>query len=48
MVKKEVFEWLQSGQKTIELRRGKSKQGDRKSYFKTKEVNRNRTRSSHN
>jgi len=28
MVKKEVFEWIRTGQKNIELRRGKSKQGD--------------------
>jgi len=28
MVKKEVFEWIRTGQKTIELRRGKVKQGD--------------------
>jgi hypothetical protein len=26
MVKKEVFEWTRTGQKTIELRRGKAKQ----------------------
>jgi len=25
MVKKEVFEWIRNGQKTIELRRGKAK-----------------------
>jgi ASC-1-like (ASCH) protein len=28
MVKKEVFEWIRTGQKTIELRRGKAKQGN--------------------
>ena len=28
MVKKEVFEWVRTGQKTIELRRGKAKEGD--------------------
>ena len=28
MVKKEVFEWIRSGQKNIELRRGKPKKGD--------------------
>jgi len=28
MVKKEVFEWIQTGKKTIELRRGKAKSGD--------------------
>jgi len=28
MVKKEVFEWIWTGQKTIELRRGKAKKGD--------------------
>ena len=28
MVKKEVFEWIRTGQKTIELRRGKAKKGD--------------------
>jgi len=28
MVKKEVFEWIRSGQKNIELRRGKAKKGD--------------------
>jgi ASC-1-like (ASCH) protein len=29
MVKKEAFEWIKTGQKTIELRRGKAKAGDR-------------------
>jgi len=28
MVKKEVFEWIQTGKKTIELRKGKAKAGD--------------------
>jgi len=28
MVKKEVFEWIKTGQKTIELRKGKAKAGD--------------------
>ena len=28
MVKKEVYEWIQTGQKSIELRRGKAKSGD--------------------
>jgi hypothetical protein len=28
MVKKEVFEWIRTGQKNIELRRGKAKQGN--------------------
>ncbi|MGQ9552461.1 MAG: hypothetical protein ACUVUE_08565 [Candidatus Bathycorpusculaceae bacterium] len=28
MVKKEVFEWITTGQKTIELRKGKAKAGD--------------------
>ena len=28
MVKKEVFEWIRTGQKTIELRRWKAKQGN--------------------
>ena len=28
MVKKEVFEWIQTGQKNIELRRGKTEKGD--------------------
>jgi len=28
MVKKEVFEWIKTGKKTIELRRGKAKSGD--------------------
>jgi len=28
MVKKEVFEWVQTGKKTIELRKGKAKSGD--------------------
>jgi len=28
MVKKEVFEWIQTGKKTIELRKGKAKSGD--------------------
>ena len=28
MVKKEVFEWIKTGQKTIELRTGKAKAGD--------------------
>jgi ASC-1-like (ASCH) protein len=28
MVKKEVFEWIETGRKTIELRKGKAKSGD--------------------
>jgi ASC-1-like (ASCH) protein len=28
MVKKEVFEWIKTGQKTIELRKGEAKAGD--------------------
>ena len=28
MVKKEVFEWIRTGRKTIELRKGKAKSGD--------------------
>jgi len=28
MVKKEVFEWIRTGQKTLELRRGKAMKGD--------------------
>ncbi len=28
MVKKEVFEWIKTGQKTIEIRKGKAKAGD--------------------
>ncbi|MEM2111950.1 MAG: hypothetical protein QXX08_08770 [Candidatus Bathyarchaeia archaeon] len=28
IVKKEVFEWIKTGQKTIELRKGKAKAGD--------------------
>lgn len=28
MVKKEVFEWIKTGQKTVELRKGKAKSGD--------------------
>jgi ASC-1-like (ASCH) protein len=28
MVKKEVCEWIRTGQKNIELRRGKTKKGD--------------------
>ena len=28
MVKKEVFEWIKTRQKTIELRKGKAKSGD--------------------
>ena len=28
MVKKEVFEWIKTGPKTIELRKGKAKAGD--------------------
>jgi len=28
MVKKEVFEWIKTGKKTIELRKGKAKSGD--------------------
>ena len=28
MVKKEVFRWIQTGKKTIELRKGKAKSGD--------------------
>jgi ASC-1-like (ASCH) protein len=29
MVKKEVFEWIRSGQKTIELRRGRAREDDK-------------------
>jgi ASC-1-like (ASCH) protein len=29
LAKKEVFEWLKNGQKTIDIRRGKPKQSDR-------------------
>jgi ASC-1-like (ASCH) protein len=29
MVKKEVFEWIGTGQKTIELRRGRARKGDK-------------------
>lgn len=29
LAKKEVFEWLKSGQKTIDIRKGKPRQGDR-------------------
>jgi hypothetical protein len=29
MVKKEVFEWIRTGQKTIELRRGRDREGDK-------------------
>jgi len=28
MVKKEVFEWIKAGQKTVELRTGKARSGD--------------------
>ena len=28
MVKKEVFEWIKTGQKTIEIRKGRAKSGD--------------------
>jgi len=28
MVKKEIFEWIRTGKKNIELRRGKAKKGD--------------------
>jgi len=28
VIKKEVFEWIRRGNKTIELRRGKAKKGD--------------------
>jgi len=28
MVEKEVFEWIRTGQKTIELRKGKAMKGD--------------------
>jgi ASC-1-like (ASCH) protein len=28
MVKKEIFEWIRSGRKTVELRKGKAKSGD--------------------
>lgn len=28
MVKKEIFEWVRTGQKNIDLRRGKAKKGD--------------------
>jgi len=29
MVKKEVFEWIRTGQKTIELTRGRTREGDK-------------------
>jgi hypothetical protein len=29
MVKKEVFEWIRTGQKTIELRRGRARESDK-------------------
>lgn len=29
LAKKEVFEWLKSGQKTVDIRKGKPRQGDR-------------------
>jgi ASC-1-like (ASCH) protein len=29
IVKKEVFEWVRTGQKTIELRRGRAREGDK-------------------
>jgi ASC-1-like (ASCH) protein len=29
LAKKEVFEWLRQGQKTIDIRKGKPRQGDR-------------------
>jgi len=29
MVKKVVFEWIRTGQKTIELRRGRAREGDK-------------------
>jgi hypothetical protein len=32
MAKKEVFEWIRTGQKTIELRRGGARQGVRQSF----------------
>jgi len=32
MVKKEVFEWIRTGQKTIEFRRGRAREGD-KEFF---------------
>jgi len=28
VVKKEMFEWIRSGRKTVELRKGKAKSGD--------------------
>ena len=29
MVKREVFEWIRTGQKSVELRRGRARQGDK-------------------
>jgi len=29
MVKREVFEWIRTGQKSIELRRGRAREGDK-------------------
>jgi len=44
MVKKEVFEWIGTGQKTIELRRGKSKQGDHAVFQCGKEISKSESR----
>jgi len=32
IVKKGVFEWIKTGQKTIELRKGKAKSGEQAAY----------------
>jgi hypothetical protein len=32
MVKKEVFEWIKTNQKNIELRKGKAKSGEQAAY----------------
>jgi len=37
MVKKEVFEWIRSGQKSIEVRRGKARLGDDVVIFEREE-----------
>jgi ASC-1-like (ASCH) protein len=42
MVKKEVFEWIKTGQKKIELRKGKAKSGEQAAFQCGKRILRGR------
>jgi len=44
MVKKGVFEWIKTGQKTIELRKGKAKSGDQAVFQCGRNILREKTR----